>query len=89
MGCRSPTQLQRFWSDRHEAGQTDMKLVGLTLCGRNDGGIMGIAQLLESLTENLGAILTWVRVLSVARDFSPRVNFQRGLSYGVQPHAST
>ena len=62
MGCC--TQLQQFWSDPHKAGQTDMKLVRLTLldrltlCGRNDSGIVGIAKLLESLTENPGAILT-------------------------------
>ena len=35
-----------------------MKLDRLTLCGSNDSGIVGIAKLLESLTENPGAILT-------------------------------
>ena len=42
-----------------------------------------IAQLVEHPTEKPGAILTQVRVPGVARDFSPRVNFQRRLSYSV------
>ena len=34
----------------------------------------GIAQLVEHLTEKPSAILTWIQVLSVARDFSPKVS---------------
>ena len=53
-----------------------------------------IAQWVERRTEMPGIILTRVRVPGAARDFSPRVNFQCGLSYGVrteprvQSHAS-
>ena len=44
----------------------------------------GIAQLVERLTEKLGAILTRVRVPGAAREFSPRVSFRCRLSYGVR-----
>ena len=44
----------------------------------------GIARLVERLTKKPGAILTRVRVPGAARDFSPRVNFQCRLSYGVR-----
>ena len=33
---------------------------------------VGIAQFVKHLTEKLGAILMWVSIASVARDFSPR-----------------
>ena len=39
-----------------------------------------MAQLVERPTEKPGAILTRVRVLGAANDFSPRVNFQCILS---------
>ena len=35
---------------------------------------VGIAQFVKHLTEKLGAILMWVSIASVARDFSPRVS---------------
>ena len=41
-------------------------------------------QLVEHLSKKPGAILMQVRVPSVTRDFSPRVNFQCRLSYSVR-----
>ena len=43
-----------------------------------------IAHLVERPTEKTEAILMEVRVPGAARDFSPRVNFQCSLSYGVR-----
>ena len=43
----------------------------------------GIAQLAECLTEKPGTTLTRVAVPGTAKDFSPRVNFQRGFSYCI------
>ena len=43
-----------------------------------------IARLAEQQTEKPGAILMQVRVPGAARDFSPRVDFQCRLSYGVR-----
>ena len=40
------------------------------------GGGGGLAQSVEHLTENPGAILMQFQVPHVARDFSPRVNFR-------------
>ena len=42
------------------------------------------AQWVKRPTENPGAMLTRVQVPGAARDFSPRVNFLCGLSYGVR-----
>ena len=48
-------------------------------------GEAGIAQLVGPRpTEKPGVLLTRVRVPGAARDFSPRVNFQCRLSYGVR-----
>ena len=41
------------------------------------GLVAEIAQLVGRPTEKPGAVLMWVRVLYVASNFSPRVNFQR------------
>ena len=54
---------------------------------------MGIAHLVERLTEEPGTIPTWVRVPGAAMDVSPRVSFQCTLvrcpySPRVQSHAS-
>ena len=43
----------------------------------------GIAQLVDVATQKPGTKLTQVRVPAAASDFSPRVNFQCKLSYGV------
>ena len=43
-----------------------------------------IAQLVQHPTLEKGIILMWVSVPDAARDFSPRVNFQCRLSYGVR-----
>ena len=42
------------------------------------------SSVIERPTEEQGAILMPVRVPAAARDFSPRVNFQCRLSYGVR-----
>ena len=72
---------------------------GLSPCtarwvGGEGGG--GTALLVEHLTEKSGAIVMWVRLFGMTGDsFSPSVNFQSRLSYGVptapcvQSHAST
>ena len=44
----------------------------------------GLAQLVDHPTEMPGAILVQLRVPGAARDFSPRVNFQCRLCYGVR-----
>ena len=47
--------------------------------------VTGIAaQLVERPTETPGAMLTRVRVPGATRDFCPKVNSQRSLSYGVR-----
>ena len=48
------------------------------VCAKGDGDV---AQLVERRT---GTPLTQVRFPGAARDFSPRVNFQSRLSYGVR-----
>ena len=51
--------------------------------GWGGGGEGGVAQLVEPRT---GTLPTQVRFPSAARDFSPRVNFQCRLFYGVRKH---
>ena len=53
------------------------------LGGWGGGGVGGVAQLVEPRT---GTLPTQVRFPSAARDFSPRVNFQCRLFYGVRKH---
>ena len=51
------------------------------MCGT--GLKTGIAQLVECLTKKPDTIQMWVWVPGMAREFSPRVNFQCRLWYGV------
>ena len=49
----------------------------------------GIAQLVECLTEKPGAILTWVRVPSTAKDFLPGQFSVHSLMMSVLPARAT
>lgn len=66
----------------HGAEKVDIVIVIIIYMGS------GKAQLVESGTKKPGIVLTWVRFPSVARDFSPRVDFWCRLSYGVRTSPS-
>ena len=67
-----------LWKPRgHEKGKSQRTV----LRGLSKGTGGDVAQLVERRT---GTPLTQVRISGAARDFSPRVNFQCGLSYGVR-----
>ena len=87
--CLTPSCLRRrrpaggdrdFWRWRKEGDHAE----SYTVTTRMTSALRtGIDQLGERPTEKPGAILTRVRVPGEARDFSPRINFQCKLSYGI------
>ena len=66
-------------NNNNKANKNPQQLITMNLSLRG-----GIAQLVERTAEKSGAILARVRVPGAAKDFSPRVNFQCRLFYGVR-----